>query len=425
MNIFSVLRQFFLIWVVLSFLCTSTTGQELETDTLSPIGRKELEKMKRRVPLSQDTLKQLKYGGIYIQTGGVAVALAQGILASNDLIFLQQSSPGGTFEKNTIGRYLPYVYPLATGVGLNIWSRNAEILPPRANMYVANSAIGTLIHGPMLGEIIFGIDEMEDVRGGYLSIAAVGIAEGWIHYWYSGRRKFNYAQTAAWSTGNLWGALISFHLTRDISELINSEQPRNLAPYAGLAGSVLGVYVSNRMFKNNPRTTGDFRVLNTGMMAAMLYTNGIFRSIENSGSSRFVKPAFTIAQLSSFAASFLLTQHTKFSDQEGLYIAGVSGIGGVFGLLRYNSLVQSRNNRITSSAEFFIGSGMLMGLGAAYIGANLLRTPKVRQRSRQSYLPNIQFNPAGVLVNRFSEQQQRELLQANAGLSMVQIEWKF
>jgi len=422
--IFDKLRCFtWMFLVVLLLPSAATVGQNEGVDTLQQIGKKDLERMKLKPPLSQDTLRQLKYSKIYMQVGGVANAFTQGLIASNDLIFATQASPGTMAGKNTIGRYLPYVYSLGTGIGLNIWSRNRDILPPRTNMLVANSAVGTIIHGPMLGEIIFGPSELSQTRGAYITSAALGLVEGWAHYFYSGRRNFSYAQTMAWSTGNLWGAVIAYDLSTDISVLIDRGRPNTIAPYAGLAGSIAGVYLSNLIFRKHPRTTGDYRALNSGMIAAVLYTNGMFESTLNTGSSKWLQPAFTVAQLTSFGASFLFTRHTQFSDEEGLYIAGVAGIGGLFGWMRFNSLSRNRNASPSSNADFFIGSGMVMGWGAAYLGASILKTPTTRKRPRQSSVPKIQFNPSGIMFARLPEARQLELLQMNVSLETVQVFW--
>lgn len=403
-------------------------GQEDSDEELITINKEEIPKYTEKLPFHLDTSRMLSFGWYYIQLGAVANSIPRAILLTTDSYWDNNWTGRRDFTMSAIG----FSYPFATALVYNRIFRNTPVTPADANMFTVNSFIGFL-HGSYVSDLIFEPQPiLNNISGNNFILAGVSLAEGWASLWVSRSRQFTYAQNMAWTTGNLWGAYLGDGIGYLTSETPTLDERNKGSAIGGLVGSGVGIFLTHLLHKNYPRTTGDYRAINSAMLGVSLYGSGIFQvpnilqaPVINQREIKIRLAAVKGFQLSAMAAAYYITRRSKFTSGEGFIISGFALSGTLIGSLRYRDIDGIRNRPNEPNRELATGVGTIIGWCVGYGIVKVMRQPRYIRKTGTSWIPDFSLQPSGLAFIRLSQDQQASLLQRNLQQPLLQMSWRF
>lgn len=392
------------------------------------INKAEIPKYTEKTPFHLDTTRMLSFGWYYIQLGAVANSIPRAILLTTDSYWDNNWTGRKDFTMTVIG----FTYPFATALVYNRIFNNTVVTPADANMFTVNSGIG-MLHGGFLSDLLLEPQPLlNNVPGNNFMMAGVSLAEGWASLWVSRKRKFTYEQNMAWTTGNFWGAYFGNGLGYLTSEIPTVNGRNRGSSIGGLVGSGIGIFLTHLLHKNYPRTTGDYRAINSAMLGVALYGDGIFREPTifqsptsfNQNELKIRSAAVKGFQLSTMAAAYYVTRRSKLTSSEGFIISGFALSGTLIGSLRYRDVDNIRNRPVEPNVELATGVGTIIGWCVGFGIVKIYRQPRFKKRPGTSWVPEFHLQPSGLAFMRLSQEQQANMLQRNMQQPLLQVTWR-
>lgn len=404
--------------------------------------RKKRESWSEDVPLSQEELTELreailasrassgktadeddKSSRYYLVTSASLHSIPQSIILANltrqkVTVVPDFGPPYSFYEKSTFGLALPFFTTAGAITSSILLTRDRYISPAAANMHFFGSAFG-YGHGAMIASTIkrdrlFIGDDARFVTESLL-ISGVSIVEGWVGYYLAKKRKFTYAQSMAYNTGNFWGGstgLLGYQMTAGSFDA----DPAGYG-FFGLAGSLGGLWLFDVLHKKRPRSSGDLRAINTaGFIGVSLGLAFVYESTND----RAISAAALIGAGVGIASTYMSTSSTNFSKFEGGMIL-LSSIGG-FALGTGVGLVSDLDS---GSAVFSMAFGATLGWIGSYL---YFKNNESTRRTRSKDLGNnLQFNinPAGLTMLMSSPDQQMNMMRQNIQMNMMSLNYSF
>ncbi len=352
-------------------------------------------------------------GRYYLITSATVHSIFQGIALSR-MMTRPSTYPWGYpyRERTRFGRAFPLLVSAGTFATSLLITRDKPILASAANMHFFGSGIG-YAHGVAFRGIILG-DEYYERNYTALFSGLTSIAEGWAMYHVAKKNNFDYARSAAWNTGNIWGTGLGFMTYGAITDF-QDESIRG-AGIGALAGAAGGIALMNYIQKEHPRTTGDLRAINAAGLIGTAYG---FISVDNA-SERGLAIGLIASSGLGLTAGYLLTGKTSFDNAEGGLIALGSVVGGLAGA---GVAIVAGIEDSVSGPVFITATGAAVGWITSYfIFKNRNRSAGNRGMGLETIRKtkvDFNFNPVGFGMMNQSEEQQIRMLQQNISGDML------
>jgi hypothetical protein len=377
--------------------------------------------------LSQSELESIRnsIGSINISPSSTSINKTQngryGLITSATLhsiyqgIFLSQlmSTDDG---RTKVGRIFPYIFATGTFATTLVLTNNKYINPAAANVHFWSSGIG-LAHG---SAIMLMVEDEYDYNHKLLSVIGVtSLAEGWLMYYLARRNNIDYARSMAWNTGNIWGTLGGAYLSNIVIEDIIDESPgRQIFGASLIAGGIGGVFLMNHLQHKFPRSSGDFRAINSLGIASTVFGAGlIFESESIRGGSLYG----LLSSTAGLALGYVSTVNTSFTQMEGALIGVGTGVAGLLGI-GIASIVD--NDSLFGVSALVGGCAMAGWLGTyLYFTQTGHRAAKKKEDKKMNY--NFGINPSGLVFMKSAPEQQYNMLRNSVNMDLVSFRAQF
>ena len=310
--------------------------------------------------------------------------------------------------------------PLVNGGVVYLANRDRNVRPADVNMFINGASLGYLNGLSLLSTTknnrIF--DRTRANRVEYLSLLGTSLLQGWLSYHISKGYNFTYTQSVAFNTGSIMGMGSSYMLMLAARELSDMNASSAVGIYT-VAGSVTGGIITNAIHKKRPRSTGDYRFINSmaliggGLGFVSLEEVGIFESYLSSG----------LGAICGLSVGYASTKYTKFTSRQGHFnlLGGVLG-GGLLGL-GVGELFGFRADYVIRHATF----GALAGWVTTYFLSKEKRNRTHRDSPMTGFWSSsaqFQFNPAGLVFLNNSHERQTRMMQHNIYPSLLTLNVK-
>jgi hypothetical protein len=381
-----IIRVLYLLQIVVYLFSIGAYSQE--ADSTDQISRNEVKSLVEKIPLSQDTLEQLRMGWVYLQIGALPHSIYRGVILGNE------SGLFGTNSINGSNVIVPTVYGISSALAINWIFRSKDVWPAAANMYVSNATMSHM-HGIFAADGIFKNRIREPNLKWYpITVFGVSWAESWGSYYAAKALKMSYADNLSWVFGNIWGTYWGYQFSPGRFGG-NSTEP-NLYFRKPLIGASIGIVLSQITQKVFPRTTGDWRAIHAASLAVGLYTHLQINSRPMQSQRPNEQIASFIGHLAGMTGAYIFTSQAKLTDFEGLIFYGGTGLGMLIGFARFGSIEPPTSP--SSNSLRAAGTGGIIGFGLSYLVVKTLRTPITRVK-RPSYGSwDIQMDPSGLIA---------------------------
>jgi hypothetical protein len=357
-------------------------------------------------------------GRTYLITSATLTSIPQSIFISKLFSETIDYGFGWTYEERTrFGRLLPYAGVAGAFLSSALLTRDKYISPAAANMYTFSSLNGVL-HGMAINSLVTQGGDIfyDDIKLNAI-IGITSLAEGWIMYGVAKKHRFTYARSMAWTSGNFWGTVGGPLFYGTISNFdIAGETDFN---FSVLAGSVLGTWLFDHLHKVSPRTPGDYRAINSGMVAGGLL--GLYLGAE-SNYERVWYAAPLVSSALSLIATRKITSVNPLGNLEGSMIALGTFSGSMLGIGLSVSLDFYEEETILLTAL-----GAISGWAASYL---IFRDKNKRgtiglNRKKNHSIFDFGVQPAGLVFSSMNREQQANMLRSNIAPGLVNCSLRF
>ncbi len=327
---------------------------------------------------------------------------------------------GGVYteiERTKFGKIFPYIFSTATFATTLALTNNKYINPAAANAHFWSSGVG-LAHG---SAIMLMVEDEYDYNQKLLSIMGVtSLAEGWLMYYLAKRNNIDYARSMAWNTGNIWGTLGGAYLSTIAldEEGLEGSGGRQIFGTSMIAGGIGGIFLMNHIQLKYPRSSGDYRAINSLGIASSVFSSGLMYDAE---SIRAGSIYGLLSSTAGLALGYVSTVNTSFSQMEGALIGVGTGVAGLLGI------------GIASIADYdseFAYSALVGGCAmAGWLGTYLYftqtghRAAKKKADKKMNY--NFEINPSGLVFMKSAPEQQYNMLRNSVNMDLVSFRAQF
>lgn len=355
-------------------------------------------------------------------TGATLMSIPQGILLSYALTkTTRRFDPwfGISYtvtERTKFGKFSPFLFSAGVFTGTLLGTRDKVINPGSTNVYIWSSGTG-IYHGSALVSLFAGENAFNTNRS-LAVLGATSFAEAWILHSIARKKNISYARSMAWNTGNIWGTVSGVYTGIMIIGGQNVEDFQlRISGGMILAGGVGGILLGNYLHNKYPRTTGDYRSINSLAFVSNLIGIGISEWPDYDSKALGLRGLLSTGVGTTLG--YLSTKNTQFSSFEGIMVAAGTGAGTLLGI---GSLILIEPDADHLSL-LIPGIGGLIGWATTYL---YMRSTGDSKSPKKSF-GNTQFymNPAGVMLAHSTPERQYQLLSSRQNMDILGLKWSW